>query len=153
MQWQGRRRSGNVVDKRGARGRGLAVGGGLVGGMVVVEYLLLGGDPRQIAQVLQAEQPHSSAQTGGQLGGKEPGDGGVRLRRPGRHRGRGGKTLPGRWGATTAEQKLVLFTGQVDSGCGFAAAAVGPFYCPGDESLSIDLAFFEDMQRELGACG
>jgi predicted metalloprotease len=51
------------------------------------------------------------------------------------------------------EPRLVLFTGQVESTCGYAAAATGPFYCPGDENVYIDLAFFEDMQRRLDAPG
>jgi hypothetical protein len=51
------------------------------------------------------------------------------------------------------EPRLVLFSGQVDSACGYNSSAVGPFYCPGDENVYLDLTFFEDMQRELGAPG
>jgi predicted metalloprotease len=51
------------------------------------------------------------------------------------------------------EPRLVLFSGQVDSACGYAGAASGPFYCPEDEKVYIDLSFFEDMQRKLGAPG
>ena len=56
-------------------------------------------------------------------------------------------------GQTYQEPKLVLFSGQVDSACGFASAASGPFYCPEDSKVYIDLSFFEDMQRQLGAPG
>jgi hypothetical protein len=56
-------------------------------------------------------------------------------------------------GGTYREPKLVLFSGRVESACGVAGASSGPFYCPGDEKVYIDLLFFEDMQRELGAPG
>lgn len=62
------------------------------------------------------------------------------------------------WGAVMADlhggyraPKLVLFSGAVDSGCGFAEAAVGPFYCPADERVFIDLSFFDEMEQHLGA--
>ena len=51
------------------------------------------------------------------------------------------------------EPKLVLFDGQVESACGYQSAAVGPFYCPGDQKVYIDLAFFDDMKRKLNAPG
>jgi uncharacterized protein len=51
------------------------------------------------------------------------------------------------------EPTLVLFSGQVESACGFASSASGPFYCPGDEKVYIDLSFFQDMGRKLGAPG
>lgn len=51
------------------------------------------------------------------------------------------------------EPTLVLFSGQVNSACGLASSATGPFYCPGDEKLYIDLSFFEEMEHKLGAEG
>ena len=51
------------------------------------------------------------------------------------------------------EPTLVLFTGSVSSACGSASSAMGPFYCPGDEKLYIDLSFFDDMERQLNAPG
>jgi predicted metalloprotease len=56
-------------------------------------------------------------------------------------------------GKTWVEPKLVLFSGDVDSGCGHASAAMGPFYCPADESVYIDLSFYRVMDRDLGARG
>ncbi len=56
-------------------------------------------------------------------------------------------------GGTYQEPKLVLFSGRVNSACGMASSAVGPFYCPGDQKLYIDLAFFDDLARRHGAPG
>jgi predicted metalloprotease len=56
-------------------------------------------------------------------------------------------------GARYQEPTLVLFTGRVNSACGMASAAVGPFYCPGDQQLYIDLSFFNDLSRRHGAPG
>ncbi len=56
-------------------------------------------------------------------------------------------------GAQYKEPKLVLFSGRVNSACGMASAAVGPFYCPGDQKLYIDLTFFDDLKRRHGAPG
>jgi len=58
-----------------------------------------------------------------------------------------------RMGKTYQKPRLVLFSGQVDSACGFADAAVGPFYCPGDSQVYIDLSFYRDMERKLNAPG
>lgn len=58
-----------------------------------------------------------------------------------------------RMGKTYREPKLVLFSGSVESACGFASSAVGPFYCPADEKLYIDLSFFDELDQRLGAPG
>ncbi len=54
-------------------------------------------------------------------------------------------------GETYPKPKLVLFTGQIQSACGFASAASGPFYCPGDQKLYIDLAFYDELKRRFKA--
>lgn len=56
-------------------------------------------------------------------------------------------------GAGYVEPKLVLFSGQVQSTCGYAQAAMGPFYCPGDRKVYIDLSFYQDLKTKLGAPG
>jgi hypothetical protein len=152
MRWQGRRMSGNVEDRRGIGGRGIAVGGGLGGIIILVLYLILGGNPSEITRSLRVDSPMSSSEAGETLSEKEKEMGdfvSVVL-----------ADIEDVWGeqfremgADYREPRLVLFTGQVDSACGYAGAAVGPFYCPEDERVYIDLAFFEDMQRELGAPG
>jgi predicted metalloprotease len=155
MRWQGRRKSDNVVDRRRIGGRGLAIGGGIggVGGIVLlVLYLLLGGNPSDITQNFQDEGQVSSAEGGQALSekDKEMGDfvsvvladiedvWDAQFRQLGRN---------------YRKPHLVLFTGQVESACGYNSAATGPFYCPGDENVYIDLSFFEDIQRELDAPG
>jgi len=154
MRWQGRRQSGNVVDRRRIGGRGLAIGGGIggVGGIVIlVLYLLLGGNPSEITQTFQGEGAVPSTEVG-ELSEKDKEMGefvSVVL-----------ADIEDVWneqfrqmGEDYREPRLVLFTGQVESACGYNSAAVGPFYCPGDENVYLDLDFFEDMQRELNAPG
>jgi predicted metalloprotease len=152
VKWQGRRKSDNVEDRRRIGGRTLAIGGGLGGVVVIVLYLLLGGDPTQLFQSLPGSAQESAAQPGTELTQHEVEMGdfvsvvladtedvwGQRFRQ---------------MGATYREPKLVLFTGQVESACGATGSSVGPFYCPEDEKVYLDLAYFEDMQRQLGAPG
>jgi predicted metalloprotease len=153
MKWEGRRQSGNVVDRRRIGGRGLAIGGGIggVGGIVIlVLYLLLGGNPSEITRTLQGQEA-SSAESG-ELSQKDK-----ELREfvavvladiedVWHERFR-------QLGEDYREPRVVLYTGQVESACGQGSAAMGPFYCPEDENVYLDLDFFEDMQRELHAPG
>ena len=153
MRWQGRRKSDNVEDRRGLSGRGMAVGGGIggLGIVIAIIYFLLGGNPGDVTQSIQVDQPYATG-AGEPLSekDKEMGDFvSVVL-----------ADIEDVWrarfqqlGETYREPKLVLFTGQVDSACGYAGASSGPFYCPGDAKVYIDLSFFEDMQRQLGAPG
>jgi predicted metalloprotease len=153
MRWLGRRQSDNVEDRRGGSGRGLAVGGGIggIGVIIVILYFLLGGNPGDVTQTLQVDQP-ATAGSGAPLSAKdkELGDfvSAILASTEDVWRARFQET-----GQTYQEPKLVLFSGQIDSACGFASAASGPFYCPGDSKVYIDLLFFEDMQRHLGAPG
>lgn len=154
MRWQGRRQSGNVEDRRRSGGRGLAIGGGIggVGGIIVlVLYLLLGGNPAEITQNLQGE---------GAVASTEAGELTQEQREMGEFVSVVLADLEDVWneqfrqmGADYREPRLVLFSGQVESACGYNSAAVGPFYCPGDENVYLDLDFFQDMQRELDAPG
>jgi hypothetical protein len=168
MRWEGRRESDQVEDRRGARfpgGRGgLAVGGGcgtLI--LVLVISYLTGVDPRALLQTVESVQPGAPAgvDTTGPLGPAGPqasGDAGedqlahfaavvladTEETWSGIFRERGRQyRLP----------TLVLFREGVQSACGIAGSAVGPFYCPGDEKLYLDLGFFEQLARQFGAPG
>ncbi len=153
MRWQGRRGSSNVKDRRGA-GRPAMVGGSLggVGIVILLIYLLLGGDP----SALLSQQGSGSVTVSG--GSEQPVDAGsdelaqfvsvvladtedvwqeIFAARGGRYE----------------EPSLVLFSGQVSSACGYQSAAVGPFYCPADQTAYIDLGFYEVLRRRFGAAG
>ncbi|MFL6590267.1 MAG: neutral zinc metallopeptidase [Chthoniobacterales bacterium] len=153
MLWQGQRESENVEDTRGSGGgRRIAVGGGLGGVILVVAYLLLGGDPAALTD-LQQESQSSVSQT--------------RTTDPNAPRDEGSKFVSvvladteDAWhavfrqmGREYEEPKLVLFSNQTRSGCGFASTASGPFYCPEDRRVYIDLAFYRTLRDRLGAGG
>jgi len=152
MKWQGRRKSDNVEDRRGISGRGLAVGGGLGGLIIVALFLLLGGNPDEISQSLQPGGPSSGAAAGQPLSEKDKEMGefvSVILA----DTEDVWRTVFSGSGQTYREPQLVLFSDQVQSACGYAGASTGPFYCPGDEKVYLDLSFFEEMQQQLGAPG
>jgi predicted metalloprotease len=150
MLWQGRRESENVEDVRGSGGRRLALGGGIGGVILVVIYLLLGGDPMAL---LDSQQQAQLSQPG-QIDNQAPRDEASRFvavvladtedawneifRQMGRQ---------------YEEPRLVLFTDVTQSGCGFASGASGPFYCPQDRRVYIDLGFYRLLQQRLGAGG
>jgi predicted metalloprotease len=151
MLWQGRRQSTNVEDRRGISGGGLAVGGGIIGVIVVVLNLLLGGDASQIPPELLPGQQQSR-----QLSPTEDSAENLRAEFV--------KVVLAEtedvWtnifqqkGQQYPEPTLVLFRDAVQSGCGSASAASGPFYCPGDHKLYIDLSFYEELQERFHAPG
>jgi hypothetical protein len=149
MRWQGRRQSSNVEDRRGRPAGGLALGGG-AGLVLLVVALLFGADPRVLLQ-----QAQSLDSTTPPAGTTEPAqDEPVAF----------AATILAetedvwklefqRMGREYVEPSLVLFTDRVESACGMAGAAVGPFYCPLDSKVYLDLAFFEVMRDQLGAPG
>ncbi|WP_236234997.1 KPN_02809 family neutral zinc metallopeptidase [Pseudomonas tohonis] len=156
MRWQRARRSDNVVDARGSGG-GMRLGGGKsigLGGiaLVVVIGLLMGEDPLTILGQLAGQAglstapPHSGAAPGDDqevefvravLGDTED----------------TWQALFQQGGRQYQEPKLVLFNGGVQSACGFASSAVGPFYCPGDRQVYLDLDFFREMSQRFSTAG
>ena len=150
MRWRDERQSDNIEDRRGISGGKIAIGG--LGGIVVlVLALLFGADPRQLLEQLP------------QQGGSGP-----QSTRPVNPEEEELKQFVAvvlaqtedAWGSIFRQMgreyrkpTLVLFTDQVDSGCGMAGAAVGPFYCPRDEKLYIDLAFFRELRTRFRAPG
>ncbi|HEX7957606.1 MAG TPA: neutral zinc metallopeptidase [Pyrinomonadaceae bacterium] len=159
MRLGGQRESGNVEDARGGGfGRGgMAVGGGCGTLVIIILALIFGVDPRQFmgdGGSGPAEGPPPAARPGGAPGGTQTRD---------EQSVFVSKVLGSTedvWGevfqrnnSTYRKPTLRLFTGQTDSACGRAGASVGPFYCPGDEKVYIDLSFYEDLRSRFRAPG
>jgi hypothetical protein len=151
MKIDGRRTSSNVEDRRGMSSRGkMAVGGGLGTVVVALIVLLLGGDPTSVLNN-SVEAPTSES---GEITTTPEEDAMVRYV---------SVVLAGTedvWTKIFTESNmsyrqptLVLFRDQVQSACGYASGASGPFYCPGDEKIYIDLAFFDELKSKFGAYG
>ena len=149
MLWRDRRQSGNVEDRRGIGGGGLAVGG--LGGLVIlILALLFGVDPRQLLE---------------QVPQNDPAAGSPRATNPAEEELKSFVTTVladtedvwneefRKLGTQYREPQLVLFTEQVQSGCGIAGAAVGPFYCPTDQKAYIDLSFYNELKTRFRAPG
>jgi predicted metalloprotease len=147
MQWRGRRQSSNVEDRRGMSGKGMAVGGGLGGIVLLVLYLLMGGNPGEAGSQLTPNQPQQELSAEEQKLDEERAEF-IRVVLA---------DTEDVWNSLMQSQyrepTLVLFRQSVQSACGMAGSATGPFYCPGDEKVYIDLSFFEDMQNKLKAPG
>lgn len=153
MRWGGGRESENVEDRRSGGGMGRGIAGGGIGVIVIaVAAMFLGVDPSLVMSVLEGTQPGMSAQAPAQ---KPPANDtqakfvSVVLA----DTEDTWRALFQKGGAPYREPKLVLFRGAVQSACGHAQAAMGPFYCPGDEKVYIDLAFFDDLQKRFKAPG
>jgi uncharacterized protein len=151
MLWQGRRESENVEDVRGSGGRRLAVGGGVGTVILVVVYLLLGGDPMAL---LDSQQEQAQLSQPRQVDNQGPRDEASKFvavvladTEDAWHE------LFRQMGRQYEEPRLVLFTDLTQSGCGFASGASGPFYCPEDRRVYIDLGFYRLLQQRLGAGG
>ena len=158
MRWKGRRQSSNVHDRRSMRGPVMVGGGGILLLVVLVLALCMGADPRALLEVAQEAQG-PIAQVPAERGGMPP----------------QGETVQDEqvefvsvvladtedvWrdlfrqlGKTYREPTLELFRGQVSSACGFQSAATGPFYCPLDQKVYLDLSFYDELERQLNAPG
>ncbi|MEM6449444.1 MAG: neutral zinc metallopeptidase [Cyanobacteria bacterium P01_D01_bin.105] len=158
MKWKTGRRSQNIQDRRGASYRGggspMVVGGGGLGMLIVaVVIALLGGDP---TIVLDAAAPVSREPSGGTYRASSPEEDqladfvSVVLADT---EDTWNSIFPREFGGNYREPNLVLFSGVVQSACGTAQAAVGPFYCPADQQVYIDLDFYRSLRDRLGAPG
>ena len=153
MRWNEGRRSDNVEDRRGTRvSRGM-MGGGIGTIILVLVALYFGVDP---SMLLNQGPPSDVSQPAGQISQQRPAEENrladfvsvvVADTEDTWHE------LFRRSGKTYKEPKLVLFTGAVNSACGFAQSAMGPFYCPQDNKVYIDLQFYRDLQDRLHAPG
>jgi len=151
MRWRDQKESSNVEDRRGVR-PGRAVGGGIGIVFVVIIAMLFGVDPGQLIQMFEETVPSEQNSQ-------------VQPRRPEEDElakfvsvvladtETTWNELFRRMGKTYKEPKLVLFSGSVDSACGFAQSAMGPFYCPGDHKVYIDLRFYQEMKQRFKAPG
>ena len=150
MKWTGRRESGNVEDRRRLSGGKIALGGGAIGIIILLINLFMGGDPNQLLEQMQQvnagqEQPSNISPEEDEMAKYVS----VAL-----------ADNEDVWhqifkenGMEYKEPKVVLFRGATQSGCGNASSAIGPFYCPADEKVYIDLTFFDELKNRFGAEG
>ncbi len=155
MRWQGRRESKNVEDRRGMPVGKVAVGGGL--GVIILALIIavLGGDPQPLLEQGQQQAANTAASSGERTEvdpAQEPIKKFVSVVLADTEdvwheifKTQVGKPYP--------EPTLVLFTDEVNSGCGRAQASMGPFYCPADEKVYIDLAFCDELRTKFKAPG
>src|SRR4029453_13358564 len=150
MLWQGRRESENVEDARGSGGGGrLVVGGGIGTVILVVLYLLLGGDLQTLFNSQQVQLPQTA-----QYDSQAPRDEASQFVAVVLAETEDAwNEIFRQMGRDYEEPSLVLFTDMIQSGCGFASGEPGPFYCPQDRRVFIDLGFFRQLQDRLGAGG
>jgi len=152
MRWRDQRQSDNIDDRRGIGGRGIAVGGGGLGVLVLaLAIYMCGGDPSQFLQTAQppVQVPPAAANKTSAQDENRQFVGAIMGNLEDAWR----QILPSQGKVRYQDPELVLFTGQVSSACGYASAATGPFYCPGDQKLYLDFAFFEELRREFKAPG
>ena len=149
MKVDGRRTSDNIEDRRGMSTGKMVVGGGIGTVVIALIVLFLGGDPSEVLNTVQ-----EAGQTAGEVVASPEEEEMVHYV---------SVVLAGTedvWGKIFAQSnktyrqpKLVLFRDQVQSACGYASGASGPLYCPGDETVYIDLSFFDALRDEYGANG
>lgn len=151
MKWSGRRESDNVDDRRSLSGGKIAIGGGAIGLIILVINMFMGGDSSQLLEQVQQQVQQGQTES-------------VPLSAEDQEMGRFVKVVladtEDAWeqifaenGMTYEKPQLVLFRNSVETACGGATSASGPFYCPGDRKVYMDLAFFEELKTRFGAQG
>jgi predicted metalloprotease len=154
MKWLGRRQSNNVEDRRTLSGGKVVAGGGIIGIIILLVNVFGGENAQLITPVLEQLQGGQSSQT----------ESGIPLSAEDEEMGNFVRVVLADnediWGKIFADNgmtykapKLVLFKGSVQTDCGGATSASGPFYCPGDQKVYMDLAFFEELKSKFGAKG
>ena len=145
MRWQGGRRGGNIEDRRGMGGAGIAGGG--IGALVLaaIGYFVFGIDPQTTQQI--------TSQLGG-VGSAEQGAQGSPEDQAGAFVDVIGSNVDDVWRTRLQGYQpptVVLYERGTSTGCGFGQSAMGPFYCPGDQRVYLDLSFWGQMESQLGA--
>ncbi len=155
MQWQGRRGSTNVEDRRGQGGGGLPIGGLGCGGTIIVVILfwLLGGNPLQLLGLLEGNSPSGAGYTQTYTPNAEQDSLARFVSVVLADTEDVWTAIFGNIGRTYRKPTLVLFSGYTTSACGTAQSATGPFYCSEDERIYLDLSFFDQMATQLHAGG
>ncbi len=155
MKWQGRRQSDNMEDRRGMSTGGKSlVGGGIIGIIILLVNIFGGENAQMITPVLEQFNNQSQSATTEQRD----------LTPSEIEEGKFVKTILADnedvWNKIFQENnlqfeaaKIVLFSGQVETACGGASSASGPFYCPGDKKIYMDMSFFEELRTKFGAEG
>lgn len=153
MKWTGRRQSNNMEDRRGVSGGKVALGGGAIGIIILLINLFGGENVQQLTPILeQFQQGQQTEQITQELSPED------------KEMGKFVATVLADtedvWkkvfqenGLTYEEPKMVLFRNNVETACGSATSASGPFYCPSDKKVYMDLAFFEELKTRFGAQG
>jgi predicted metalloprotease len=153
MKWEGREESENVEDQRGSGRTVMAVGGGATL-LILLIAAYFGFDPQPLLQLF-GQGPQAGQQQNGPQAPRDPAE--ERQAKFSKVVFHDTEVVWGdlfqKMGRRYTNPTLVLFSGRVESACGLADAAVGPFYCPGDSKVYIDLDFYRDMERKLNAPG
>ncbi len=148
------RLSDNVEDRRGMSGGRMAMGGGGLGVIVLaIVIYLCGGDPSQLFESVPTQTDIPAARTTANKAVSHDENGQFARAIMGNLEDAWKQILPSQASIQFQAPKLVLFTDQISSACGYASAASGPFYCPSDQKLYLDFAFFDELRREFKAPG
>ncbi len=152
MRLENQRASENIEDRRGLRAGPVLVGGGLSALFLALLVSFLGGDPQQVLQQ-QAQPGGRGGEAQQELSPEDVRKGEFVKRILGSTEDVWTELFPKELGKRYQQPTLVMFSGQTKSACGFANAAVGPFYCPADQKVYIDLAFYDELKNKFRAPG
>lgn len=151
MRWSGRRESGNVEDRRRMSGGKIAVGGGAIGLIILLINMFMGGDTSQLLNGVQ-QQLNANQNTTADINPEE--DEMARFVSVALADNEDvWNKIFSESGMQYEEPRLVLFHDAIESGCGNASSASGPFYCPADHKVYMDLSFFDELKNRFGAKG